>query len=194
MSGVEIELATSVFDSLLLRSYCDSTFCYKNCLYSEASQGSGQRGSPDLDRVYSDECRHEGFNICLGLYWSMDTSSDQPVRNYLSEISGSHGSEYEDDCLLGCCAVKSGRSLPTFQRCLVPLSSGRSWWIIALMMEAASTSETSVNFRQTTWHNNLEDSHTQSTFSDFQTVMSWRDKILLERCFGASVLVAFATN
>jgi hypothetical protein len=23
----------------------------------------------------------------------------------LSEISGSNGSEYEDDCLLGCCAV-----------------------------------------------------------------------------------------
>jgi hypothetical protein len=31
-------------------------------------------------------------------------------------------------------------------------------WLIALMMEAASTSETSVNFYQTTWHNNLEDS------------------------------------
>jgi hypothetical protein len=30
---------------------------------------------------------------------------------------------------------------------------------IALMMEAASTSETSVNFYQTTWRNNPEDSH-----------------------------------
>jgi hypothetical protein len=30
---------------------------------------------------------------------------------------------------------------------------------IALMMEAASTSETSVNFHQTTWRNNSEDSH-----------------------------------
>jgi hypothetical protein len=30
---------------------------------------------------------------------------------------------------------------------------------IALMMEAASTSETSVNFYQTTRHNNPEDSH-----------------------------------
>jgi hypothetical protein len=29
---------------------------------------------------------------------------------------------------------------------------------IALMMEAASTSETSVNFYQTTWRNNPEDS------------------------------------
>jgi hypothetical protein len=44
-----------------------------------------------------------------------------------SEISGSQGGEYEDGCLMGCCAVKSGRSLPTFQRCLMPPSSGR-WW------------------------------------------------------------------
>jgi hypothetical protein len=32
----------------------------------------------------------------------------------------------------------------------------------ALMMEAASTSETSVNFYQTTWHYNPEDSHLHS--------------------------------
>jgi hypothetical protein len=31
--------------------------------------------------------------------------------------------------------------------------------LIALMMEAASTSETSVNFYQTARHNNPEDSH-----------------------------------
>jgi hypothetical protein len=30
---------------------------------------------------------------------------------------------------------------------------------IALMMETASTSETSVNYYQTTWHNHPEDSH-----------------------------------
>jgi hypothetical protein len=34
---------------------------------------------------------------------------------YLGDISGYHGGEYEDDCLLGCCAMKSGRSLPTFR-------------------------------------------------------------------------------
>jgi hypothetical protein len=34
---------------------------------------------------------------------------------------------------------------------------------IALMMEAASTSETLVNFYQTTRHNNPEDSHLQLT-------------------------------
>jgi hypothetical protein len=38
------------------------------------------------------------------------------IRNSLeySDISGPHGSEYEDDCLLGYCAVQSGRNLPTF--------------------------------------------------------------------------------
>jgi hypothetical protein len=33
--------------------------------------------------------------------------------------------------------------------------------IIALMIEVASTSETLVNFYQTTWSNNPEDSHFQ---------------------------------
>jgi hypothetical protein len=42
------------------------------------------------------------------------------IQGSISEISGSHGSEYEDDYLLGCCAVYSGRRLPTFQRCLLP--------------------------------------------------------------------------
>jgi hypothetical protein len=36
--------------------------------------------------------------------------------------------------------------------------------IITLMMEAASTSETSVNFYQTTRHNNPEDSHLQALY------------------------------
>jgi hypothetical protein len=33
------------------------------------------------------------------------------------------------------------------------------FWDVALMMEAASTSETSVNFYQTTWRYNPDDSH-----------------------------------
>jgi hypothetical protein len=37
------------------------------------------------------------------------------------EISGSHGGKYEDSCLLGC-------------------------WAVAMMMEAASISETTENF------------------------------------------------
>jgi hypothetical protein len=54
-------------------------------------------------------------------------------ENFLSRISGSHGGEYEDDV----------------------------FWVIviALMMEAASISETSVNFYQTRRCYNPEDSH-----------------------------------
>jgi hypothetical protein len=47
-------------------------------------------------------------------------------QKLFDKISGSHGDEYKDDCLLGCCAVLSGRYLPTFRRCLLPPSSGRS--------------------------------------------------------------------
>jgi hypothetical protein len=36
------------------------------------------------------------------------------------KISGSHAAEYENGCLLGCCAVKFCRNWPTFQRCLLP--------------------------------------------------------------------------
>jgi hypothetical protein len=35
-------------------------------------------------------------------------------------------------------------------------------WAIALMMEATRTSETLVNFYQTTWRYNPEDNHLQS--------------------------------
>jgi hypothetical protein len=35
------------------------------------------------------------------------------------EISGSHSGEYEDNYLLECCAVRSGRSLQTFLRYLL---------------------------------------------------------------------------
>jgi hypothetical protein len=56
------------------------------------------------------------------------------------EISVSHDGKYEDDSLLGHCAMQSCRSLLTFQRCI-------------MMMEAVRTSETSVNFYETTRHN-----------------------------------------
>jgi hypothetical protein len=49
----------------------------------------------------------------------------------------------EDGCLLGCCAVLSGRTLPTFHRCLLPPSS--RWRVL--------------NFYQTTRRNDPEDSH-----------------------------------
>jgi hypothetical protein len=47
----------------------------------------------------------------------------QTIAN--GHISSSHG-DYEDDCLLGCCTVLSGRKWMTFQRCLLPSTSG--WW------------------------------------------------------------------
>jgi hypothetical protein len=50
----------------------------------------------------------------------------------------------EDGYLLGCCAVKSRRSLPTFYR---PDYGG------------SNTSETSITFYQTTRRNNPADSH-----------------------------------
>jgi hypothetical protein len=40
-------------------------------------------------------------------------------------ISGSHGGENKGERRLGCCVLYSGKSLPTFQRCLLPPSSGR---------------------------------------------------------------------
>jgi hypothetical protein len=57
------------------------------------------------------------------------------VNRNIGKISGCRGSEYDDDCLLGCCAI-----------------------IRLMMMEAASTSEMLVNFCQTTWCNILEES------------------------------------
>jgi hypothetical protein len=65
------------------------------------------------------------------------TEMDQNWTHLTSSvyISGSHGSEHEEDCLLGCCA---------------------------LMMEAENTSETSVNFYQTTRRSIPDDSHLQA--------------------------------
>jgi hypothetical protein len=35
----------------------------------------------------------------------MDIKKEYENADALDDISGSHGGEYEDDCLLGCCAV-----------------------------------------------------------------------------------------
>jgi hypothetical protein len=37
-------------------------------------------------------------------------ATDLFICSFAGEISGSHGDEYEDGCLLGCCAVHYGRS------------------------------------------------------------------------------------
>jgi hypothetical protein len=80
------------------------------------------------------------------------------ARLFFGETSSSHGGEYEDDCLLGCCAVQSGRNLPKFQRFWCLHHQGDDA-LIALTMEAVSISETSVNLYQTTLRNIPEDSH-----------------------------------
>jgi hypothetical protein len=67
------------------------------------------------------------------------TCLDWRKSHWICEILGSHGSKYEDGCLMDCCAGYSGRRLPTFQMCLLPPSS-------YLMMEASNASEASVNF------------------------------------------------
>jgi hypothetical protein len=50
-------------------------------------------------------------------------------RTMVSWIWSSHGGEYEGGCLLGCSAVWTGRSLPTFRKFLPPSSLGR--WVSA---------------------------------------------------------------
>jgi hypothetical protein len=59
---------------------------------------------------------------------------NEPLHQNVSEEVN-----FEDNCLLGCCAMYSVRNLPTFQRCLLPPSSGH-----------VSTSETSFVFYGTT--------------------------------------------
>jgi hypothetical protein len=51
--------------------------------------------------------------------------------------------------------------------------------IIALIMEAASTSETSVNFYQTTWHNIPEDSHLHGFWSCYNILPISGIKLIL---------------
>jgi hypothetical protein len=81
------------------------------------------------------------------------------------EISGSHGGEYEDGCLLGCCAASSVTEVSeVFAASIIRA-------IIALMVEAASTSEMSVNFYQTAGRKNPEDNHL-STLKCFFRIVS----------------------
>jgi hypothetical protein len=58
----------------------------------------------------------------------------------LSEISGSHGGNCEDDFLMICCVVKSRRNSPTFQRYLLPPLSSPWWWRQYAPLKCRSTS------------------------------------------------------
>jgi hypothetical protein len=69
----------------------------------------------------------------------------------VGEISSSHGDEY--GCRMESCTAWSGKCRPMFQRILLPPLSVRS-----LIMEAVSTSETSVIYH-TTCRNVPEDNH-----------------------------------
>jgi hypothetical protein len=77
--------------------------------------------------------------LCVKFENSSQCSQNPDIAHYpehiqikdLSEISGSHGGEYGDGCIMGWCA--------------------------ALMIEASSDSETSVNFYKTARRNKPED-------------------------------------
>jgi hypothetical protein len=69
------------------------------------------------------------FNNCLFFLQALSSKLRLPcitAASYngidieLREIRGSHGGLFEDGCLLGCCVLKSARSLPTFQKCFLP--------------------------------------------------------------------------
>jgi hypothetical protein len=70
-------------------------------------------------------------NVCIYKPTRRNNPKDQWIKCTTSEIWGSYGDEYEDGCLLGCSIVLSGRYWPTFQRNLLPPSSG--WWFIFKM-------------------------------------------------------------
>jgi hypothetical protein len=91
--------------------------------------------------------------------WPLLVTKNTPCSHQIreqTETSGSHGSKYEDDCLLGCCTVYSGRRLLTFQRCLLHPSSSPWCWRQQAPLEHRYTS-----FYQTTQCNNVEDSYLQ---------------------------------
>jgi hypothetical protein len=46
---------------------------------------------------------------CVLERWEGGRGGEEAMKN-TGEISGSHGGEYEYDCLLGCCAVYSGKT------------------------------------------------------------------------------------
>jgi hypothetical protein len=74
-------------------------------------------------------------------------------------ISSSHGGEYKDGWLVGCCAVQSGKRLPTFQKCLLLLYHQGHHHHHRFDVEAANASATSVILYQTERRNKPGDRH-----------------------------------
>jgi hypothetical protein len=97
--------------------------------------------SPNKNYTANRDCKEISYRLSVSgmfhLIWLLphkNCCSYHESRAICScEISGSHGGEYEDCCLLCCSVVQSGKNLPTFQRCLLPQSSWRwmplsPWW------------------------------------------------------------------
>jgi hypothetical protein len=100
----------------------------------------GKRSRDRSKRRYehNNECKEMGWT---GFTWlEIETSGGRAIVNTIIN---------EDGCLLGCSAVQSGRSSPTFQ------------------VEAASTSESLVNFYQTTRRYKPEESHLRTHRWDY---------------------------
>jgi hypothetical protein len=113
----------------------------------------------------------------------------EPTKLCLCEISGSHGVEYEVQSSEIYCRVDKSMSRPTFQRSVLPhLSSpigqpvpldsyitSYLFWLgslIALMMEAVRTSETSVDIDLTIRQYIPED-------SEPKTMVKWKENIII---------------
>jgi hypothetical protein len=94
--------------------------------------------------------RNEQINkwIINGERKQIYVTENTEILSNLCKISGSHGGEYQDGCLLGCWAMQSGRNWPKFQTCLLQWSRQLNY----------CSTEKSVNFYQTTRRNIPEDS------------------------------------
>jgi hypothetical protein len=92
---------------------------------------------------------------------------------YLCAILGSHCGEYEDGSLLGCIAVLSHENRQIFTASIIRA-------IIALIMNAIGTSETSVYFHDTTWHYIPENCHIYLYFG----ILGW--KYIIDSNFSVS--------
>jgi hypothetical protein len=64
------------------------------------------------------------------------------------EVSDLYADEYEDGCLLGCCAVYFCRYWPTFRRCLLPPWSGVTGLHGATSRKTAIFKWTSIQYKE----------------------------------------------